>query len=218
MFNVKNEAVKQVQAKLQDGLCLSSNAIEAFARTLGYADSVGERDRLQQPTLVLLNWDNLEWWSSIREFCWATQRLVIAVEKGWLLDHLYDDHRSDRPMAVAFARNGDELGATKLVLHHSRSGRARLCSDDLAYEYASFVDGTAGWIKLTKAFAKRAATGVQRAGEWWFRDHNDLEIDDLFNVMRQMDEEDPVPFPVRLPGVVLNMGRGRGPSLSERAT
>ena len=74
-----------------------------------------------------------------------------------------------------------------------------------------------GWKKLPKAFTERAATGVKRAGERWFRDHNDLEINDLFNVTREMDEEERTSFPVCLPGVVLNMGRGRRPLPRERA-
>ena len=211
MLNTKSEVAKLVQASRESALCLSSNAIEAFARALGYADSIGERGRLEQPTMVVLNWDNLEWLSNLRVLCCATERLVIAVEERWLSGQPYDDYALDGAMGVAFYLNGDELCACPVVLHQSRSGQARLCSNDLTYEYVTFVDGTAGWTKLPRAFTKRAAIGVQRAGEQWLRNHEDLETNDLVNLMRRVSS------PVHLPGVVLNMGRWRKPSLSERA-
>lgn len=104
-------------------------------------------------------------------------------------------------MAVAFEFYGEELGSTDVVLHYSRSGRFRLCSSDLTYEYVFFGEGKAGFKTLTKAFTKRAAIGVQRGGGQWLRNYDELQTDDVVNAMRRVSS------PVHLPGVVLEHGQ-----------
>lgn len=217
MFNVQNEVVKLMQASLNSALCLSSHAIDTFASALGYSDCPQERERLGEPTLVKSDAKRLDWWSLIQALCSMTQRAVVAIDEDWLEDHFDDDHGYDQPMAMVYEVVGDELFATEAKLHHSRSGKARLCSGDLSQEYVLFEDGSAGWAKLPKAFTKRAAIGVQRAGERWFWDHDELTTQDIVAGMREMEEEERPTSSVSLPGVVLNMGRWRKPGVSDRA-
>ena len=48
-------------------------------------------------------------------------------------------------MAIIYEMIDDELFGTEVVLHHSRSDNARLCSMDLKIAYAHYCDGTSGW-------------------------------------------------------------------------
>jgi hypothetical protein len=207
MFNIKNEVVRLMHATRENLLCISSNAINTFACAVGYEDCARDRESLRQPTLVTLRDEHGEWYYYMRLLGWTTKRAVIAVIEGWLEAPVDDDGKLKMPMAIVYEMIDEELFVTEAVLHHSRSGKARLCSADLTQEYVHYCDGTAGWQMLPKAFKKRAAVGVQRAGERWLCDYDALDTYEWVAAMQKNEDKESQPVSVQLPGVILTMGR-----------
>lgn len=213
MLNDYNAPVNSSAAGCEDELCFFSSAIDSFARALGYADHPTTRGDMGQPTLIMLNRRSATWSAAVRSVLCRTQRLVIAVDDDWLENIFDDDLRYDRAMAVAYELVGAHCVATDAKLHHSRTGKARLCSADLTQEYVLYLDGTGAWERLPEAFTQRASVGVQRAGDHWFFEHLEQDAGEFAAAMLEMEaEEAQVGSSVSLPGVELNMGRWRKPA------
>ena len=217
MNNIQNEVVKLMQASRNNALCISSSAIDAFARALGWAETPEERESLGQPTIVTLRDERSDWIDLLWALSLSTNRPVVAIDEVWLEDHCNNGHGYDQPMAIVYVMVDDDLCITEAKLHHSRSDKARLCSADLAEEHVHYTDGNWGWERLPKGFTKRAAVGVQRAGERWFWDHDQLATEELVAGICQHEEDERLPTSIRLPGVVLTMGRWSRPSTGARA-
>ena len=207
MFDVQYEIIKLMEASRENVLCMSSNAIDAFARALGIKESARGRESFEQPTLVTLREEHSDWFFFMRFLSFTTKRAVIAVDEGWLEAYLDGDSKHDRPMAIDYEMIDEEMSVTEAVLHHSRSNTARLCSADLTQEHVHYCDGTSGWEMLPKAFRKRASIGVQRAGERWFWDHVRVNAHQLVAAMHKMEDEERQPSSVQLGRVTLTMGR-----------
>ena len=207
MFNIQNEVVRLMQASNENAICISSNAIDAFARAMGIKECAGPREILGQPTLVTLRDEHSNWSYFMHLLCWTTKRAVIAVDEGWLEAYWEEGSRQDRPMAIIYEMIDDELFATEIVLHHSRSDKARLCSMDLKIAYVHCCDGTFGWEILPKAFKKRASIGIQRAGTRYYWDYDEADTEEFMAALHERKDEEGQPSSVQLPGVVITKGR-----------
>ena len=207
MFNIQNEVVRLMLASRENLLCISSNAIDAFARAMGIEECARDRESLNQPTVVTLRAEHCEWFYFMRLLCWTTQRAVIAVNQDWLEAYWDEGSRQDRPMAIIYEMIDDELFATEVVLHHSRSEKARLCSMDLKIAYVHYCDETFGWEILPKAFKKRASIGIQRAGTSYYWDNDQADTEEFMAALLERKDEEGQLSSVQLPGVVLTKGR-----------
>jgi hypothetical protein len=206
MHNVSFIGVKPVDASCKTDLCFSSHAISTFAVALGLEESVDDRAALGQPILTLLQRDRADWLRAVEALIRSSARMVIAIDKGWLEDHYLDDHGYDAPMATAYEIVDGQLVATDAMLHHSRSEIFRLCAADLTQAYVVLRDGSGCWEKLSRAFAKRASIGIERAGGRWFWHHDELTTKDLIAVLREIETER-LGLHRPLPGVLLSLGR-----------
>ena len=207
MFNIQNEVIRLMQASNENLLCISSNAIDAFARAMGLEECARDRESLNQPTLVTLRAEHGEWFYFMRSLCWATQRAVIAVNQDWLEAYWSEGSEQPRPMAIIYEMIDDELFGAEVVLHHSRSDKIRLCSMDLKIAYAHYVDETFGWETLHKAFKKRASIGIQRAGTRYYWDYDEADTEEFMAALHERKDEAGQPSSVQLPGVVITKGR-----------
>jgi hypothetical protein len=185
----------------------SSHSISTFAVALGLEGSVEGRAALGQPILTVLQPDQPYWLRAVEALIQSSTRMVIAIDEDWLESHYFDGHRCDAPMATAYEIVDGQLVASEMVLHHSRSGIARLCVVDLSEAFVVLCDGSGCWEQLTRAFAKRAAIGIERAAERWFWDHDALTTADIVAVMHEMETEERLGLRGPLPGVKLSLGR-----------
>ena len=207
MFNIQNEVVKLMQASNENLLCISSNAIDAFARAMGIKECAKNREILRQPTLVTLRDEHINWSYFMHLLCWTTKRAVIAVDEDWLEAYWGEGSRQERPMAIIYEMIDDELFATEVVLHHSRSCKARLCSMDLKIAYVHYCDGTFAWEILPKAFKKRASIGIQRAGTSYYWDNDQADTEEFMAALHVRKDEEWQPSSAQLPSVVLTKDR-----------
>ena len=207
MHNVSFLPVKTVDASCKIDFCFSSHVISTFAVALGLEESVDGRAALGQPILTVLQSDQPNWLRAVEALIRSSPRMVIAIDEYWVEELYINEHIYDRPMATAYRILDGQLVATEVMLHHSRSGIARLCAVDLTEAYVVLRDGSGRWEKLDRAFAKHAATGIERAGDGWFSHHDELTTQDLIAVMREIETEERLGLLGPLPGVTLNLGR-----------
>ena len=104
MFNIQNEVVRSMHAASENMICISSNAIDAFARSIGFEECARDRESLNQPTLVELRAEHSEWFYFMRLLCWTTQRAVIAVNQDWL-EAYWGGGKQARPADGDYLRN-----------------------------------------------------------------------------------------------------------------
>lgn len=207
MHNVIFLPVKTVDPSCHFEFWYSSHAIDTFAVALALEGSVDERAALGQPILVTQREDMPGWRQAVEALIRSSTRMVIAIHEDWLEEHYLDDHGYGAPVATAYEILDGQLVATPAMLHHSRSGIARLVAADLSEAYVVLRDGSGCWEKLSRAFAKRAAIGIERAGERWFWHHDELTTNDLIAVMREIETEERLRLNGPLPGVILDLGR-----------
>lgn len=220
MLNANCEVVKPVA--LTTNLNFSSPAIDTFAQALLLDPDLESRAELGQPILVTLAEDHPGWLSTVEALIRSTQRIVIAIDEEWPEDRYCDeDPCFTLPLAKAYEMSDGQMTATPVMLHHSRSGIARLCTADLSRAYGVNISGEGRWTTLDAQFAEHAMIGVERAGSDWFWHYDEVTTAELIEVMREVEAEEAAEaqaaarLPIELPGVSINMGRWRKPALVE---